>query len=71
LLGEKPSLRIVRPDGYVRFRGSSQQSEASLAYARQDAAGREMKPVTLQNQSGSALIDFASAAWWCRLIGPS
>jgi 2-polyprenyl-6-methoxyphenol hydroxylase-like FAD-dependent oxidoreductase len=37
LLGENPSLLLVRPDGYIGFRGSPEKSDQWRAYARQDA----------------------------------
>ena len=37
LLGEEPLLLIVRPDGYIGFRGSPTASDQWRAYARQDA----------------------------------
>ena len=37
LLGEKATLLLTRPDGYVGFRGSPEKSAAWQAYARQDA----------------------------------
>lgn len=36
LLGAKPSLLLVRPDGYIGFRGSLDQPENWRAYGRQD-----------------------------------
>jgi 2-polyprenyl-6-methoxyphenol hydroxylase-like FAD-dependent oxidoreductase len=35
--GERPSLFVVRPDGYIGFRGSPDESNFWRAYARQDA----------------------------------
>jgi 2-polyprenyl-6-methoxyphenol hydroxylase-like FAD-dependent oxidoreductase len=37
LLGDKPSLLLVRPDGYIGFRGPLDKSDQWRAYARQDA----------------------------------
>jgi 2-polyprenyl-6-methoxyphenol hydroxylase-like FAD-dependent oxidoreductase len=37
LFGGHSSLLLVRPDGYIGFRGSPEQSEDWRAYARQDA----------------------------------
>ncbi|MGA9389935.1 MAG: FAD-dependent monooxygenase [Candidatus Sulfotelmatobacter sp.] len=37
LFGRQPKLLIVRPDGYIGFRGPLEQSNGWQAYARQDA----------------------------------
>jgi 2-polyprenyl-6-methoxyphenol hydroxylase-like FAD-dependent oxidoreductase len=36
-LGEKGSVILVRPDGYIGFRGAPNEGDALQAYARQDA----------------------------------
>jgi hypothetical protein len=41
LLGGGKMLLIVRPDGYVGFRGLLEAREAWRAYARQDGLGAE------------------------------
>jgi hypothetical protein len=37
LFGRQPKLLIVRPDGYIGFRGALEQSDSWQAYASQDA----------------------------------